>query len=247
MCLVGMRFEPDRSRLQIAANRDEFHQRPAQAAGWWADEPTVYGGRDLEAGGTWLAVDRGGRMAAVTNVRKPGAQVAGAQSRGDLPLAFLRGDQSAEAFTRSLDGRAYGPFNLLLFDGRSLWWTSNQAGPARAVGSGITGLSNAALDTPWPKVAALKNAMAASSDAEPLFEVLARREIPPGTLPDTGVGLELERLLAPSFIVSDRYGTRCSTVLTITPAGVVFEERLFGPSGLETKRGQTTFSTEKVV
>lgn len=244
MCLVGMRFEPDRSTLQIAANRDEFHQRPARPASWWADEPTLFGGRDLKAGGTWLAVDRSGRLAAVTNVRKPGAQVPHAKSRGDLPLQFLLGNRSAEAFVKSLDGGAYGPFNLVLYDGRSLWWTSNQAGPARAVDSGITGLSNAALDTPWPKVAALKNAMAASTDADPLFAALARREVPAGELPDTGVGAELERLLAPPFIVSDRYGTRCSTVLTIGPAGVVFEERLFDASGAEMKRGQVTFPIE---
>lgn len=227
ICLIAFHFDPGAPRsLLLAANRDEFHSRPSEPAHWWADPP-ILAGRDRHAGGTWLAVSRGGRVAAVTNVRELAAE-SGPRSRGELPVAFCAGAEDAAAFAHRVLSRGadYGGFNLLVYDGGELWWASNRAAAPERVAPGIHALSNHLLDTPWPKVQAMRAALAdcdPAADDGTLFErllfCLTDRLRPPGELPDTGIGREREELLAPAFVASPRYGTRCSTLLALSAHG----------------------------
>lgn len=241
MCLIVLAWRRHpRWRLVVAANRDEFHARPTQAAARWT-EGGVVAGRDLVAGGTWLGVTPGGRFAALTNVREPGVpRRPDAPSRGELVRGFLLGDASPTAYVDALDGGAYAGFNLLVSDGEALVWTSNRGG-RRALDPGVYGVSNGLLDTPWPKVSTGKRALSAALDAaepedEALFALLADRSAPPdAALPDTGVGLDLERRLAPRFLLGEAYGTRCSTVVWLdAQGGCRFTERSFDPAGAVT-------------
>ena len=237
MCLivVGWRVHPDYP-LIVAANRDEFYARPTAFADFWADAPEIVGGRDLEAGGTWLGTTRTGRFAAVTNVREPGAGK-GLHSRGKLTQTFLAGQQTASEYVNQLEMRDFSGFNLLLGDGQSLWYCSNRGAAPRELGPGIYGLSNHLLDSPWPKLVTARlgfaQAITKLPDREPLFDVLADDEIVPDTeLPSTGVPLEWERRLSAIFVRSEEYGTRASTVLTLASDGrITFEEHSFGPHG----------------
>lgn len=237
MCLivVGWRTHPDYP-LIVAANRDEFYARPTAFADFWSEDPDVIGGRDLEAGGTWLGVTRNRRFAAVTNVREPGASK-GLHSRGKLTQTFLAGQQSAANYAHQLEMDNYSGFNLLLGDGSALWYCSNRNAMPQELDPGIYGLSNHQLDSPWPKLltARLGFAQAISKlpDRAPLFDVLADDEIvPDNELPSTGVPLEWERRLSAIFVRSAEYGTRASTVLTLGGDGeIAFEERSFGPHG----------------
>lgn len=237
MCLivVGWRSHPD-FPLVVAANRDEFHARPSAPAGRWPDAPTVIGGRDLAAGGTWLGIADNGRFAAVTNIREPGMPP-GERSRGELTRDFLLGDAAAMSYAQQLDGERYAGFNLLLGDVDSLVYASNRDGAPRLLPPGIYGLSNHRLDTPWPKLVQARTAFSATlpalPDDAPLFELLAdRRIIPDPALPATGVPLEWERLLSAVFVRSENYGTRASTVAWRTRDGHVrLHERSFAPSG----------------
>lgn len=240
MCLIGIELRRPLSghaTLRVAANRDELYARPAQPAHWWEDLTDVCAGRDLAASGTWLGVSRTGRFAAVTNVRTPTSGVP-TRSRGELPVNFLASSASSEDFCQGLIPRAasYGPFNLLVFDGRELWWCNNQARQPQRIPEGIHGLSNAALNTPWPKVQALSLVMGQSADTQTLISTLARREIPPGRLPDTGVGEQLEQHLAPMFIRTPNYGTRCTSVVALGPAGGQLVEVTYNKAGAETGR-----------
>jgi uncharacterized protein with NRDE domain len=241
MCLIvfAYRVHPDYPLL-LASNRDEFHARPTAPAAWWRSGPAVLGGRDLEAGGTWLALDRRGRMAAVTNYRKPDERSGSRPSRGRLVTDFLAGDRSAAASARAAAGRgeAFAGFNLLLFDGARLWYASNRGGGVAEVEPGVHGLSNSLLDSPWPKVergvARLRAALAASRPGPgALLDALGDETVPPDeALPDTGLGLEKERLLGPCFIVSPDYGTRAASALLVRGDGTrVFAERSFDPEG----------------
>lgn len=237
MCLilVAWQMHPDYP-LVVAANRDEFYQRPSADAARWSDDARVLGGRDLEAGGTWLAVREDGRFAAVTNVREPGV-AKGKRSRGQLPGDFLLGEQSPGDYVADIDGSQYSGFNLLLADGQELWYCSNRDGAARPLAPGIYGLSNHLLDTPWPKLVSAKarfaEALASLPACGDFFAILADEEIVPDhALPSTGVALEWERLLSAIFVKSDNYGTRASTVLTCQRDGKLWlEERRFGVRG----------------
>ncbi len=156
MCLlvVGWNSHPD-YRLVIAGNRDEFHERPAAALGWWNDGPPVLAGRDLKASGTWLGLARDGRFGIVTNFRDVDPPPAGAPSRGELVPRYLRGPLTADRYLADLEGTAqsYGGFNLLLGGPQSLLYFSNRGdAPPRALAPGVYGLSNQWLDTPWPKL-----------------------------------------------------------------------------------------------
>ena len=243
MCLIliAWRTRPDYP-LVVAANRDEFYARPSAPAGPWAEDPRVLGGRDLQAGGSWLAVRADGRFAAVTNVREPGAP-RGPRSRGELVRRFLLGDDPAEGFTRALAGGDYSGFNLLVADGDSLWYSSNRDGQARELPAGIYGLSNHLLDTPWPKLVAAKAGFRASLEALPdtggLFRVLADREVVPDRdLPATGLALDWERTLSAVFVASETYGTRASTVVVLGASGRLdFTERAFGRNGVPLEAG----------
>ena len=238
MCLVVIALDAHpRYRLAIAANRDEFHARPAAPAHWWREGWLA--GRDLEAGGTWFGVRGDGRWSLVTNVREPGRRDDEAASRGELVTQAL----AADALDRWLDdavarGARYNGYNLLAGDASRALWQSNRHAGAMPLGRGVVALSNAGLGTPWPKVERLSAAVAAWSArgdeaAEPLFAALADRErAPDHALPATGVPLEWERLLSAPFIVSERYGTRCSTLLTVDRDGEArFVERSFDAAG----------------
>ena len=237
MCLivVGWRVHPDYP-LVVAANRDEFHARPSAVASYWPDAAAIIGGRDLEAGGTWLGLTVTGRFAAITNVREPG-MAKGSVSRGALTSEFLRSDATAIGYARKIDGALYSGFNLLLSDGEALTYASNRDGEARMLAPGVYGLSNHLLDTPWPKLIqarqAFTNAMQHLPDDAAFFDLLADRSLAPDELlPKTGVSLDWERLLSAAFVQSATYGTRCSTLAWVSRAGSVrLHERSFAPDG----------------
>ncbi len=244
MCLILLAWQthPDYP-LAVCANRDEFHARPTLAADFWSDQPGILAGRDLQAGGTWLGIDRRRRFAAVTNYRDPKAPE-GQRSRGDLTRDYLAGDLSPRDFLSGLDGGAYGGFNLFLADRDSLCYYSNRQGRIQELPPGIYGLSNHLLETPWPKLVAAKarfsEALQALPEIDPLFRLLVDpTRWPDEHLPDTGVSLEWERMLSAIFVQSPAYGTRASTVLTVDRLDqVCLTERSFtaaGPSG-EVKR-----------
>jgi uncharacterized protein with NRDE domain len=238
MCLivVGWRVHPDYP-LVVAANRDEFYRRPTALADFWPDAPDVLGGRDLEAGGTWLGITRAGRFAAVTNVREPNA-APGRLSRGRLVQAFLTGSRSAKDYVAGIDMAGYSGFNLLVCDGGSLWYASNRGAAPAELAPGIYGLSNHLLDSPWPKLVSARQraarAIAALPERAALLAILADDEIVrDDELPATGVSLAWERLLSAIFVRSADYGTRASTVVTVGRAGDIdFEERSYGPGGV---------------
>ncbi len=229
MCLIGLRWQPGTAwPISGAFNRDEYRSRPAAPAEWWP--AGVLGGRDLGAGGTWLGVTRAGRFAALTNYRDPAAPRAGVRSRGALPLAFLLDEAGPRAFLEGVRGaRAeYDGFNLLVGTPEELWWYGNRPDRLEPLAPGVHGLSNADLDTPWPKVRRLTERLSAvavaddnddEGDAALLAALTDGRPAPDDELPDTGVGLELERALSPAFIdlPAADYGTRCSTLVRLGP------------------------------
>jgi uncharacterized protein with NRDE domain len=243
MCLVLIALDshPEYS-LILAANRDEFYDRPTAPAAFWADAPSVLAGRDLKAGGTWLGIDRRGRLAAVTNYRQGQRESPAPRSRGRLVSDFLTGNAGAPEHVERVRNEAdlYNGFNLIAGDAGGLFYYSNREGRVRSLVPGVYGLSNHLLDTPWPKVAATKSAFGALLKGEAseltadLFALLSDRNRPADALlPSTGVGPEWERLLSSAFIASDDYGTRSSTVVLVGRDGsIVFIERNFGPGGV---------------
>jgi uncharacterized protein with NRDE domain len=244
MCLLvlGWNTHP-RYRLVVAANRDEYHDRPAAALGPWAAPNDILAGRDLRAGGTWLGIDRRRRFGVVTNFRDLVRPPPDAASRGELIPRYLAAATGPGAYLTGLerDAPAYGGFNLLLADAESLWYGSNRGAPfARALAPGIHGLSNERLDTPWPKLLRVRRGFErwlrteGSAEDDELFALLGDRS--PATdeegLPSTGVAPQWERILSSPFVQHETYGTRCSTVLAIEPSGAFYlAERRFDPSG----------------
>jgi len=238
MCLIVFAWRPGAARpLIVAANRDEFYARPTQALAAWEDAPGVHAGRDMEAGGTWLGVGPQGRFAALTNIRDPG-QALGPRSRGELVANFLSGELGVEAYLDQVASRAgqYSGFNLLVGDGQRLGYLHAREAAPRLLAPGVYGLSNAGLDTPWPKLVKARRGLEGlleSADPQQLLELLADGEpAADGELPETGVGLATERLLSSVFIASQNYGTRASTVLIVDKSGRRhMVERSFGPFG----------------
>ncbi len=241
MCLIGIvwRAHP-KFELVLAANRDEFHHRPSAGAAAWKDHPQIFGGRDLQQQGSWLAVSKDGRLAAVTNVRRMATPDPRAPSRGRLVAQFLQGSDSAADYAARLKESAdsYAGFNLLLYDGHDLRYVDNHPEfEDVAVAPGVHVLSNAQLDTPWPKSKRLRLALETWAGDKwespaPLLKALAdRAPAAEDELPDTGVGPALERLLSPPFIVSPNYGTRCSTVVTFGNGTIEFVEKRFDAAG----------------
>ncbi len=238
MCLIALAWQahPDQP-LVVAANRDEWRERPARAAHWWEDHPAILAGRDLQAGGTWMGVTPGRRFAAVTNFRDPSDRRPAARSRGELVSGFLLSDETPAAFLARLAPRAgdYSAFNLLVGDAGSLWYYGSREGTVREVAPGVHALSNHLLDEPWPKVTRAREAMARARGDADLFAMLAdATPAPDAHLPDTGVGLERERWLSPILIRGEAYGTRTSTVLRLGAAGGRLEERTLDAAGAVT-------------
>jgi uncharacterized protein with NRDE domain len=252
MCLIlfATRVHPDWP-LVIAANRDEWRDRDAETAGWWRGAPALLAGRDLRAGGTWMGVTKAGCVAAITNFRDPADRRTTAPSRGQLVTECLLGAAPPEEYLASLAKRAaeYNAFNLIAGDAERLSIFSSREGDVRRIPPGVHGLSNHVLDEPWPKVTRGRHALArilrdGADDVEPLFDLLGDTTRPPdGALPDTGVGVTWERVLAPALIRGVRYGTRCSTVLMVgRDRRVIFEERTRDAQGRVTGTARHEFA-----
>jgi uncharacterized protein with NRDE domain len=257
MCLLVLAWMTHpRYRLVVAANRDEFHDRPAAPLAWWSEDGRVLAGRDLRAGGTWMGVTRAGRFGVVTNFRELEAPaVADAPSRGRLVPEFLAGAEQPATYVDQLNGAAgrFAGFNLLVGDARDLLYVSNRdsAGP-RALEPGVYGLSNHRLDTPWPKLVKTRERFVAALAQRDLvtgelFELLDDREPAAGeSAPDGGLPPELERALSAPFVLNARYGTRCSTVvLTGHDGRTVAAERRFDAAGRQTGATRLEFVSDR--
>ncbi len=245
MCLIVVAWQASPAvRLAVAANRDEFFARETVPAAFWADAPDVLAGRDLRAGGTWLGVTRTGRFAALTNFRDlTAARKSGAPSRGTLVGDFLRRKESAADYVSRIlpNANSFEGFNLLVSDGTDLLSYSNVEGGAVSLPPGVYGLSNHLLETPWPKVVAARERLAAGvatargpRDLEDglLFLLGNRTAAPDDALPETGLPLEWERSLSAAFVVLPDYGTRASTTFVLSSDGAArFTERSFGAGG----------------
>jgi uncharacterized protein with NRDE domain len=252
MCLILIAFESVAEYpLLVAANRDEFHSRPTHAADWWADDRDILGGRDLQAGGTWLGLHRSGRFAAITNYRDAAPSRSGKRSRGLLVSEFLRSKAAPLDYLQSIEADGYAGFNLLVSDGRTLASLSNRDGPARELAAGVYGLSNATLDTPWEKVERSKrvlNALLAANavNETSLLRLLADREKgSPHNVISGHLPFATAHAITAPFIVLPEYGTRCSTVVVADRNGRwSLTERRFNAAG--EKSGESRFSFDRV-
>jgi uncharacterized protein with NRDE domain len=237
MCLIFLSLNQHPNyKLIVAANRDEFYERKTATADFWSDHPEILGGRDLEAGGTWMAMNRSGKISMITNYRDLKNLKPKAPSRGKLVSDYLLDDISPEHYLNKIapNKDQYNGFNLVVGSSKELWYLSNYKPGVEKVADGNHGLSNALLDTPWPKVVAGKKKFESiiKSDKvgpDTLFNLLFDDHVAPDNqLPDTGVGLERERQLSSMFIKSPGYGSRCSTVVLIDQNNhVVFAERVY--------------------
>lgn len=248
MCLVVLAWQAHPHwPLIVAANRDEFHRRPAEPLHWWPDAPQIAAGRDRVAGGTWLAASRDGRFATVTNWRETLEVQMGDRSRGMLVRDFVGADLTPLAFAQAIDGERYAGFSLLAATPEAVVYLSNRGDAARLLTAGVYGLSNASLDTPWPKVVQSRRRLQALLDRDAvtvgaLFELLADRE--PAAQPVNGgpadaatreLPQDLARAVSAPFIVTPEFGTRCSTVVLLGANGEMqLHERRFDAGGHRT-------------
>ncbi|MDF2065491.1 NRDE family protein [Bacillus sp. Cr_A10] len=247
MCLVNFHFqEHPVYKLIVVANRDEFYERPTAAAGFWKDYPGILAGRDLVHMGTWLGVTRDGRFAALTNYRDPN-EAKGRFSRGDIVRDFLANGEASVDFIQTLakNKGKYGGFNVVVGDGNHLFHYNNILNEMNEIPPGTHSLSNHTLNTPWPKVAIGKKQLGdyvrscpGEVQIDSLFDIISDQTIAEDQhLPNTGVGLEMERLLSPLFIKSPNYGTRSSTVLLMDKENhVTFVERTFHEGVFQTEK-----------
>lgn len=254
MCLLVIAIQQhEKLPLIVAGNRDEFHARPTQDARWWTDNPDVLGGRDLQAGGTWLAVHRNGRFATVTNYRDAKKERAGLKSRGHLVTDFLVGDKAPLDYLRSIDKEAYAGFNLLVAERDAAAYLSNRGAAMRELPPGIYGLSNATLDEPWTKVTRSKSRLQgliegdAVNDTSLLRMLDDRQKASSNEVQTDGLSFSMAHALTAPFIVLPEYGTRCSTVLTISDKGSAsFTERRFDERGRKTGESGFVFDSGAV-
>ncbi len=240
MCLILFAYHhhPD-FPLIVAANRDEFYQRPTQAGHFWAESPSLFAGKDLQAGGTWMGISKQGRFAAVTNYREPQPAPEDAITRGNLCSHFLLGDDSPKHYLESIHQHKhqYAGFNLLAGTVEQLYYYSNRQTEITAVPAGIHGLSNNLLNTSWPKVdsgkAELEKILSTTSQPEKILTLLLdRQRAADSDLPSTGIDREMESMLSSRFIQTDNYGTRSSTVLCVDNNGeVTWLEQSFDSTG----------------
>lgn len=238
MCLILFSYENHpQYRLILAANRDEFYERPTAPLAAWDTASEIFAGRDLRGQGTWLGITRSGRFAAITNYRDPASVLKDAPSRGLLISNFLKGDEPAESYLTGLEKLAakYNGYNILAGDPSGLWYYSNRGHGINKLLPGLYGLSNHLLDTQWPKIdkgkSGLEKLLATGKEihTDSVFDLLADRTIAPDhRLPHTGVDLEWERALSALFITSENYGTRSSSIILNKRTGeVTFLERTF--------------------
>jgi len=237
MCLIvfANNVHP-KYKLIFAANRDEFYNRPSEQAEFWKEYPDLLAGKDLQAGGTWMGITKQGKFAAITNFRDLKNHTNDAPSRGNLTLDFLINDDSPVEYYNKLkpDLNDFNGFNLLLGNVDELFYFSNKTEGLQKLQTGIHGISNAILNTPWPKVERSKRHLESLIQQEDInvWEVIAILKdtsiAKDEELPDTGVGLDLERMLSPVFIKSEKYGTRCSSVVMVDKENnVKFVEKFF--------------------
>ena len=224
MCLLLISYNVNPAyKLIIAANRDEFYNRPTVSAKFWEDNPSLLAGKDIQAGGTWMGITEYGRFAAITNYRDPKHLRKDAPSRGKIVTDYLTGNDTAEDYGTKIlrDSEKYNGYNLIFGSISSLMYFSNQAKKLLKLDPGIYGLSNHLLDTPWPKVEKSKRSFKKivkneNIKEEDLFSVLSDNTRPPDDLlPETGMGLEIERAVSPVFVSTPFYGTRSSTVVFV--------------------------------
>ena len=239
MCLIAWNWQPDSSTpLLLIGNRDEFYARPTEPLHHWNDAPIV-AGRDVQAGGTWLGIGLGGRLAALTNYRSAVPACQNAPSRGQLVTDFLQSNQSAEVYLERLQTKtsAYNPFNLLVFDGHTLLGLESRGARVLPMRPGVGAVSNADFHTPWPKLLQLNEGLRecvtrGETDDKHLWPLLqSHTPAPDSLLPATGVPMELERALSAVFIVTPHYGTRACSVVRVNAHETHFSEQRFGASG----------------
>ena len=248
MCLIVLAFRSDpQLPLVVAANRDEFHARPTQPAGWWPDQPDILGGRDLLAGGSWLALHRGGRFAAVTNFRDAEPKRGKLKSRGNLVTGFLQGGQAPGDYLESIRGSDYNGFNLFVATSGELGYMSNQGDAPQLLPPGVYGLANARLDSPCDKVQRSKQRLAGLLDAgnvndTSLMRLLGDRDKGPRAEVDASrLPFTTAHATTAPFIVLPEFGTRCSTLVSADAKGSWrFLERRFDPAGRNA--GESLFS-----
>ena len=252
MCLVVLAIgQSSQFPLILAGNRDEFHGRPTKKAHWWPDKPDVVGGRDLQAGGTWLALHRNGRFATVTNYRDAEPVSAKFRSRGYLVTEFLESDQRPLDYLARIDGPAYAGFNLIVGDAGQVAYLSNRDGAARELPAGLYGLSNALLDGPWDKVERSKQRLAALVDQDTVNETTLLRLLDDrerGPIEDVDserLGFAKAHAMTAPFIVTPEYGTRCSTIVIVDQRGQwQMTERRFDSKGIASGDSRFTFVTQ---
>jgi len=234
MCLIfiAINYHPV-YKLIIAANRDEFYNRKTAAANYWPDHPNVLGGRDLQAGGTWMGMAKTGKISMLTNYRDPKNIRSDAPSRGFIVSDYLINDVDAQSYMQNMQPAKYNGFNLIMGDIDNLWYLSNYKDGITKLDNGLYGLSNHLLDSPWPKVVKGKTKLApilGKSDltTNELMEFLYDTEVATKDLPNTGVSPELEKALSSMFIKTPNYGSRCSTVVLVDKDNhVKFSERVY--------------------
>ena len=258
MCLLIFSHRTDpRYPLVLAANRDEFHARPTAASAFWPEHPDLLAGRDLAQGGTWMGLTRQGRLAAITNYRDPARTAPAPRSRGELPLDYLTGNQDAESFLLELLPRAheYAGFNLLVGTVDKLWYLTNSLPPGackpQRLQPGLYGLSNARLNTPWPKVVLGKNRLRALLEREELnhtalAEVVGERQLAdPDELRRQGLDQGMDPVLSAQFITMGTYGTRSSTTLWIDGKGLArWRESSFDALGNTVEQREESFDLD---
>lgn len=240
MCLIIFRWQPDETnRLILLGNRDEFYRRPTLQAHAWQDHAGIVGGRDIEAQGTWLGIKGKNKLCTVTNYREVPADK-GEISRGEIPVDFLNSEISAAAFAQTLHTyeEKYSGFNALFYDGEQLVYTSNRSPkPYSILKPGTYGLSNHLLDTSWPKVDRAKELFTLLLERSGPIQELPEKSLlnimfdsnhpPDGDLPQTGIGIDGERLLSPIFIESQYYGTRTSSLVFAKQDSITLIERSY--------------------
>jgi uncharacterized protein with NRDE domain len=240
MCILAWNWRPDSDTpLLLVGNRDEYYARPTRALHWWEGDQ-ILAGKDLQAGGTWLGVNRHGRLAALTNYRLPVVDTAARPSRGELTIRFLQNEISAPKYLRALvlEADQYNPFNLLVWDGQVLLGLESRHKQIVTLSPGIGAVSNADFDTPWPKVRQLKASLSNQCrhgrtsviDLLPLLQ--DQTPAHESDLPCTGVSPEWESLLSATFIASSNYGTRASTIVQVNAGNTVFFEQSYVAAGL---------------
>lgn len=247
MCLIAWNWQPDSDTpLLLLANRDEYYARPALPVHWW-DDGLVLAGKDLQAGGTWLGISRTGRLAALTNYRQFPLSTEVRPSRGALVLNFLQSDESAPNYLASIQKQAhlFNPFNLLVFDGKSLLGLESRTAQVLPMPVGMGAVSNADFHTPWPKLKRLRDHLAervqrGETAHEHLWPLLQHDQAAQDAeLPHTGVPIEMERALSSTFIALPEYGTRASSIVHIGHTHASFAEQSYTAAGPTT---QVSFS-----